>query len=180
MLSKNNILFVVLATLGAVSRLVPHGWNFTAIGAVALVSGLLISNRKLAILTPLVALFLSDLFIGFHNTMIYVYGAYALVAVLGILFSAQAQFKNVVLSSVAGSLAFFFISNFGVWAEGTGAVLMYAKTFSGLIECYTMGVPFFRNQFLSDLILTPILFYSLQYAKVHFLNLNSLSLRKRA
>lgn len=29
---------------------------------------------------------------------------------------------------------------------------MYAKTISGLTECYLMGLPFFQNQILGDLI----------------------------
>ena len=35
---------------------------------------------------------------------------------------------------------------------------MYAKTFVGVVQCYTMAIPFFRGTFASDLILTPVLF----------------------
>lgn len=176
-MKKELALVVSLVVLGALSRLVPHGWNFTAIGAVAVVSGLLItSNRLTAILTPLTALFVSDLFIDFHDTMIYVYGAYALSVGVGMLFSKQQQFKNIILGSVVGSLLFFMISNFGVWMSGTA----YTPDMSGLMNCYVMGVPFYRNQFLSDLILTPILFYSAIYFKVHLLNFSFLSSRKNA
>ncbi len=174
MQTKNNILFVILVFIGALSRLIPHGWNFTAIGAVALVAGFLILNKALAVATPLLALLISDLVIGFHSTMIYVYGAYALIVGLGILFKYQKQFKNIILTSVTGSLLFFMITNFGVWAEG----IIYAKNFSGLMESFVMGIPFYRNQFLSDLILTPIIYYSLFYSSVHLMNFRSLSKRK--
>lgn len=173
-MKRNFFIFSALVILGLFSRLVPHGWNFTAIGAIALVSGLLISNRVLSFLVPLVALIISDLFIGFHNTVPFVYGAYVLIAALGFAFNQQKQFKNILAMSVASSLIFFVISNFGVWVVGDG--LGYAKNFSGLMECFAMGVPFYRNQFLSDLILTPVLFYSF----VHLLNLQLLTNTKRA
>ncbi len=171
-MKRNFFIFSVLVLLGSLSRLVPHGWNFTAIGAVALVAGLLISNKYLSILTPIAALLISDFFIGFHNTMGYVYGAYALIAILGFAFSQNKQLKNILGLSLASSLIFFLISNFGVWAAGTG----YAKTAEGLMQCYMMGVPFYRNQFSSDLILTPVLFYSF----VHVLNFQFFSARKSA
>lgn len=173
-MKRNFFIFTALVVLGLFSRLTPHGWNFTAIGAIALVSGLLISNRVLSLLVPVVALVISDLFIGFHNTIPFVYGAYVLIAALGFAFNQQKNLKNVLAMSVASSLIFFVISNFGVWVVGDG--LGYAKNFSGLMECFAMGIPFYRNQFLSDLILTPVLFYSF----IHLLNLQSLTDAKRA
>jgi hypothetical protein len=41
---------------------------------------------------------------------------------------------------------FFIITNFAVWAFGT----MYAKTSSGLAECFLLAIPFFRNTMLGD------------------------------
>jgi len=35
---------------------------------------------------------------------------------------------------------------------------MYAHTWSGLAQCYTMALPFFRNTALSDLFYTATLF----------------------
>lgn len=168
-MKRNFFIFTALVVLGVFSRLVPHGWNFTAIGAISLVSGLLISNRFLSLITPFVALVISDLYLGFHYTIPFVYGAYALIAALGFAFNQQKHFKNILAMSVASSLIFFVISNFGVWVVEDG--LGYAKNFSGLMECFAMGVPFYRNQFLSDLILTPVLFYSF----VHLLNFQFLA-----
>ena len=93
-------------------------------------------------------------------------------AILGFAFSQSKQLKNILGLSLASSLIFFLVSNFGVWAAGTG----YAKTAEGLMQCYMMGVPFYRNQFSSDLILTPVLFYSF----VHVLNFQFFSARKSA
>jgi hypothetical protein len=56
---------------------------------------------------------------------------------------------------------FFLISNFGVWTSGT----MYTKDFSGLLTCYTMAIPFFKNSLMSDLIYCGILFGSFEFAQ---------------
>jgi hypothetical protein len=61
---------------------------------------------------------------------------------------------RVVGASLASATSFFVVSNFAVWAFGD----MYAKSFAGLVQCYTMAIPFFRGTFASDLIYTPVLF----------------------
>jgi hypothetical protein len=66
---------------------------------------------------------------------------------------------RVVGASLASATSFFLVSNFAVWAFGD----MYARNFAGLVECYTMAIPFFRGTFASDLIYTPVLF-SVPYA----------------
>jgi len=43
------------------------------------------------------------------------------------------------------SLLFFLLSNLGVWW------FWYPQTLSGLLLCYTLALPFYRNTFLSDL-----------------------------
>ena len=43
--------------LAAVLRILPHPWNFTPIGAMAIFSGSLFRNRWVAFLFPLAALF---------------------------------------------------------------------------------------------------------------------------
>ena len=54
---------------------------------------------------------------------------------------------------------FFLVSNFATWLFQN----MYPKTLAGLVQCYTLAIPFFRGTFASDLIYTPILF-SVPYA----------------
>src|SRR6185437_14599650 len=46
------------------------------------------------------------------------------------------------------------VINFAVWLFGT----MYDKSFAGLLQCYTMAIPFFRGTLVSDLVFTPVLF----------------------
>lgn len=155
-MKKMNISILVhvgLVLLAALTRIIPHPWNFTAISAMALLSGNKNKNRLTAILLPWSALFLTDLILGFHVTMIYVYGAVALTALMSYQLKMNRTY-HYLLSALMSSVIFFLITNFGVWLS-TG---FYTQDLSGLIECFTMAVPFFKNQVLGDLFYTVLLF----------------------
>ncbi len=88
-LSQNeNLLYRLLLALGIVAlaaalRIAPHPWNFTPVGAMALFSGAVIKNRRLAFVVPLLALFLGDIFIGFHKLIPIVYASFLLSVAIG-------------------------------------------------------------------------------------------------
>ena len=136
------------------ARLIPHPPNFTPIIAVAIVSGYFFKNINLSLLTLLVAMLISDLFIGFYENVIFVYLSLLLITFVFHKISNKINFKNLFIYGFAGSLIFFIISNFGVWALGSPGVqdIAYEKSLSGLIECYILAIPFFGNTFLSTLI----------------------------
>ena len=74
-----NVLFIIVLTLFAViSRLVPHPPNFTPLLAIALYSGICFKNKFLFII-PLMSMILSDLFLGYHNSMIWIYVSFLMV-----------------------------------------------------------------------------------------------------
>ncbi|MBC7754502.1 MAG: hypothetical protein H7Z71_09715 [Moraxellaceae bacterium] len=146
---------VALIIIAVISRLIAHQWNFTAMGAVAVIAGFLIISRPLALVTVLGSLLISDYFLHFHNTMIAVYLGYALMALIGILM-ASSKISRILAASFIGSATFFLVSNLGVWFEGQ----LYPQTLAGLINCFGMAIPFFRNEMISTLVLAPVLFYS--------------------
>lgn len=51
-----------------------------------------------------------------------------------------------VLGSLLGAVIFFVLTNFGVWVTG-----FYGYTFTGLISCYLLAVPFFAYSLISTL-----------------------------
>ena len=125
---------------------------------------------------PLVGFWLSDLFINnyiyagyfadftiFNSGMIWTYGAIVLVAFMGSSFLNKISAGNVVLASLSGSTIFYLISNFGVWAFSP----MYAKTLTGLVQCYSLALPFYGTSLMGDLIYSTILFgaYQLVFSK---------------
>ncbi|MGE9746374.1 DUF6580 family putative transport protein [Bdellovibrio bacteriovorus] len=145
---------ILMVLVAAFSRLIPHPWNFTAIGAMALFGGAYFPSKKQSLLIPLAALLISDLALGFHNTMLFVYLGFTLVVMLGWALRDQRSVFKVGTSALVTSSVFFLISNFGVWAMGT----MYAPTFNGLVQCLVAGIPFFDNQIYGDLFFSGLLF----------------------
>ena len=151
---KKQIFPVGLILILALSRLVPHPWNFTPVIAVAMMSGYFFKNIFFSLLILLTAMLIADIFIGFYENMIFVYLSLMLIAFVFFKISKKINFKNLFIYSFAGSLIFFILSNFGVWILGSPGVdnLPYDKTLNGLIECYILAIPFFGNTFLSTLI----------------------------
>ena len=151
---KKEIFPISLILILAFARLIPHPPNFTPIIAVALVSGYFFKNINLSLLILLVAMLLSDLFIGFYENMIFVYASLLLITFVFHKISKKINYKNLFIYCFAGSFIFFIFSNFGVWALGSPGVLdvAYERNISGLVECYILAIPFFGNTFLSTLI----------------------------
>ena len=158
------LLPIILIALGSVLRMVPHPANFAPIAAMALFGGVMLGNRY-ALLIPLVALVVGDLFIGFYSwkIMLAVYGSVMLVGLIGMFLRGRVgarlitPVRKVLLvggGSLLGSVVFFLVTNAAVWAFGT----MYPKTLAGLLQSYTMGLPFFRGTVLGDLFYTGVFF----------------------
>ncbi|OGH65031.1 MAG: hypothetical protein A2821_00270 [Candidatus Magasanikbacteria bacterium RIFCSPHIGHO2_01_FULL_41_23] len=141
-----------LVIFGAIARLVPHPANFAPLGAIAIFGGLFLP-RKLAILVPLSAMLVSDIVIGFYSwsIMLVVYLSFALTAFAST--KIKHSFKAILGTTLAGSILFYLTTNAAVWAFGT----MYAHDFAGLMQSYTMAIPFFRNSLLSDLFYTSVM-----------------------
>lgn len=145
---------ILMILVAAFSRMIPHPWNFTAIGAMALFGGAYLPSRKLSMIVPFAALLLSDLVLGLHSTMIYVYLAFGVIVLLGWSLRTQKSALQVGTLSLVSSMVFFVVSNFGVWAmEG-----FYASTWQGLVQCYVAAIPFLDNQIYGDLFFSGVLF----------------------
>ena len=146
---KNNIYLALgLVVLLALSRLIPHPPNFTPILGMAVFSGAIINRRFIAYLVPLLAMLLSDLYLGFHASMPIIYFSLAICVLIGTFIEARVTILNSFLSISLGVLAFFIITNFMVW-YGSG---MYEFSISGLMTCYFMGLPFVQNTFISSIL----------------------------
>ena len=132
----------------ALSRIIPHPPNFTPVIAMAIFMPYLTSNLYSAILVPLSAMFVSDLYLGFHSSMFWVYGSILLITTLSYYtMSIKSTYIHLGSNALLSSTMFFVITNFAVWMFGS----MYPLTLEGLILCYTMAIPFFGNTLTSTL-----------------------------
>ncbi|MBI2069700.1 MAG: hypothetical protein HYT79_03780 [Elusimicrobia bacterium] len=141
---KSNIYYLGLIALGAVARVLPHPPNFTPTGAIAFFGGNKLTNKWAAFLAPLAILALSDLVIGLHGTLPFVYASFLITVALGRIMGSSNAGR--VLGLGLSSAIFFIISNFGVWL-GSG---MYPHTGGGLWSCYLAALPFFRNELAAN------------------------------
>ncbi len=160
MTTKSKIIVsLLLISLGAACRLLPHAWNFAPIAAVALFAGVYL-GRGYAVAVPVIAMAVSDIFIGFYELplLLAVYGSYIIIGLLGSLISQHKSFETVLASTITGAVLFFGLTNWAVWQFSP----WYEKSLAGLIQCYTLALPFFRNTFAGDLFYVAVFFGSYQ------------------
>src|SRR6185436_9836704 len=83
---KKIMLAYFLILLGAVLRVLPHPANFTPIAATALFGAVYLKDKKQALLLPLAAMVISDLFIGFDSlqSRLVIYGSFFLIGLIGL------------------------------------------------------------------------------------------------
>jgi len=145
--------FIVAAVI---LRLVPHLPNFAPIAALGLFGGTYL-NKKYALLIPVLVMLVSDYFIGFYNLwiMLSVYGSFLLIGLIGLWLKNHKTIPNCVGASIFGSIIFFLVTNFAVWAVPSS---MYPHNLQGLLQSYIMGLPFFRNTLLGDLFYVGVMF----------------------
>ena len=147
------MLAIALIVLGIFSRVFFHVGNFTPVLAIAIFAGVYLP-RRISVLVPLALFIISDLIIGFHQTLPFTWGSIVLIALIGWKVRSHKTVGTVALGSLAAAVLFYIVTNFGVWAV-TG---MYPKTLAGLGECFTAGIPFFRFTLVSTFIYVVVLF----------------------
>ena len=144
---RSELLAISLIVLAVISRWLPHPPNMAPIAAMAIFSGLVLRQRW-AVGVPLLALFLSDLLIGFYGpTMLAVYGCFGVSFVIGRWASQKVSFMRLVLATLGSASLFYLITNAAVWGFGT----MYSHDLAGLGQAYLAAIPFFRNSLVGDL-----------------------------
>ena len=138
----------------AIFRLIPHLPNVSPVAAMALFGGAYFADKRMAFIVPFVALFLSDLLLGLHNSMIFVYAGFALTVAIGFMLQNRVTITNTAFAVVASSVLFFLLTNFGAWMMSG----LYVKSAEGLMQAYVAGIPFFQNSLLGNLVFTAVIF----------------------
>jgi hypothetical protein len=158
---KENLLYRLLLALAimviaAAFRIAPHPWNFTPVGAMALFSGAVIKDRRLAFTFPLLALLAGDLFVGFYklSVMLLVYASFSVSVLIGRFLQGRRTVLRISAGTLLGSIQFFLVTNFAVW----WLLNSYPKTAAGLAACYVAGVPFFWNTLAGDALYAALFF----------------------
>lgn len=155
-LSPKFLLIIAAVFLAAGARLIPHMPNFTPVAAMALFAGAHFSKKWMALLIPFAAMFLSDLVLGFHSYMFAVYISFGIAVLVGGIINGKTNPVSLIGASLGSSAIFFIITNLAVWFGSP----FYAQNIQGMMQCYTMAIPFFGYSILGDLFYNGILFGS--------------------
>ena len=150
------LLALAMIAIAAALRVAPHPLNFTPIGAMALFSGAILRDRRLAFVFPLLALFAGDLFVGFYyvKVMVLVYASFLISVWIGRFLEGRRTFFRISVAALLGAMQFFLVTNFAVWQF----LNSYPKTAAGLIACYVTGFPLFWNTLARDALYAALLF----------------------
>lgn len=172
-------IIALLILVAALSRLLPHPYNFTPIGAMGLFGAAYFTKRYLAFVVPFAAMWISDLIL---NNVVYakmypeyyngfqwlgsapVYFSFALIIMLGFVLLRKVRVVSVLIASLSASVLFFLITNFAVWMGS----MAYPQNMVGLMACYAAGLPFFGNTLLGDLFYSGVLFGAYELIKSRF------------
>ncbi|HQU58403.1 MAG: hypothetical protein KDD02_03125 [Phaeodactylibacter sp.] len=182
MSNKIQVRFGIITLMigaAALSRLLPHPYNFTPIGAIGLFGGAYFSKKYLSFLIPFAALWASDFLLNnlvyarlypqfyqegvvwFSQLAIGVYLGFGLIIALGIFILRKVNIPNLLAASLLASVIFFLVTNFGSWLVDP----VYPKTATGLLGAYAAGLPFFWNTLLGDLFFAGVLFGAYEWAQ---------------
>ena len=151
-------------------------WSgFSPIIAIALFSGLIIKERNLSFLLPLLALFISDLAIqllykqglfpyaGFYSDQWMNYLTLLGCTLIGWILQAK-KYSNLIVASIAAPTIFFLISNLTVWM---GSQVTYSKDLNGLMKCYIAGLPFYERSLIATVLFLPLILFVYNYLVKH-------------
>ena len=147
------MLAFLLLVVGVISRVIVHIPNFTPVIAIALFGGVYLKKNQ-AFWLPLVLLGISDVIIGFHETMFFTWGSILLISVLGMWLKDNKNALTVFSTSLWASILFFVVTNLGVWLVSG----LYPLTMQGFKDCFLLAIPFFRYEALSTLIYATVFF----------------------
>ena len=116
----------VLIILLVCSRIIPHPPNFTPLIATAVICGVFYKNTFLTIFILIFSMFVSDIFLGFHSYMFFVY--FSIILIYLILLSIKnfkSSYRNILFACFMSSILLYIITNVAVWINSG----FYEKSF---------------------------------------------------
>lgn len=165
--SYSLIVAILLIMAAAFSRVVMFPHNFSPIIGMALFGGAIIRDRKLAVLFPILAMFMSDLMFEVSGITKGFWGwgqlvGYGILATITLLAHYLKNWNpaRIAASSIASSILFFILSNLSFFLIDNQVYHLYSQDLAGLQQCYIMALPFLRISLLADLVYSGVLFGS--------------------
>jgi len=133
--------------------------GFTAIGAMMILGATYFQGWKKWIV-PIALFWISDLIVNnvvyaeyYETAQIFgspwVYLSYILILGLAYIMMKKVSVLRLLFTCTTAAVVFYLVTNFGSWIHPTAP---YTKDFSGLMQSYQAGIPFFRNGLVGDVL----------------------------
>ncbi|HTN77898.1 MAG TPA: DUF6580 family putative transport protein [Pirellulaceae bacterium] len=157
-------LVALLVAIGVAGRMLPHPANFTPVAATALFAAFVLRSRLLALVVPVVTMLISNYFEEWTPP------AVALAVMVGMSFPLLLRgllresltCGRLVGCALLSSCFFYVITNLAVWQFSPA----YTHDLAGLVRCFTVALPFFRNTLAGDMAFTALFFGSYALAQL--------------
>ena len=165
---KKIALIIALIAIAVSWRIINHSYmiapNFELVTVVTVIAAIVL-GFKAALIVPFASMAVSDLIIGNTSIFIFTWSAFLIIGLGAILLAKLNQkSKTQILCSIGfaifSSFFFFALTNFGVWVQG-----WYPATWSGLVECFTLAIPFYRTMLIGNIIMVPAAVAAYQFVK---------------
>ncbi|MCH2113391.1 MAG: hypothetical protein MK171_00540 [Pirellulales bacterium] len=170
--TRELTVFCLLLAIGVLGRWAQPDWNFTPLAAVTVLGAYYFRQLMPAILLPVGVLLISDLMVAAHNSYIVQSTVHLMMIVP--LWMGRAMRRTEGLGSkawrraaawamcgIVPATAFYLVTNFAVWAARSD----YPATASGLLACFTAGIPFYRTMIAGDIVYLTLLVGCLAVAR---------------
>lgn len=168
------LLFIIVTAIWRISvSSVPHisaMSNFSPLGAMALFGGAYFTRLK-GIAFPVLTLWLSDIVLNklvfygewvlFYEGFAWVYGAFALMALVGRLIKTNKSVARFLGSSLIIVFIHWIVTDIGVWLGST----IYPPTLAGFWACLVAAIPYEMNFLAGTLLYGTILFGAFEWLK---------------
>lgn len=165
--STTTVLSIIAVTaLTRVLHVVP---NMAPVTALAVFGAWAFRDAKLAYIVPILAMIAGDAGLAIvtgdvsyaiHDTQLVVYACLLATTWISLRLKNNETHTRRALSVLSGSVLFFLVTNFAVWLTSG----MYEVSLSGLGQCFTLALPFFRNSLVSDVVYSALMFGALELA----------------
>ncbi|MEP7164751.1 MAG: DUF6580 family putative transport protein [Ferruginibacter sp.] len=168
------VLAVILILAAAISRVILYPHNFSPIIGMAIFSGAVIKDRRLAFALPILSMFLSDVMFevfkvapGFWGWgQLVGYGILALITIIAFNLK-KINVVNIIGYSLLSSIIFFLLSNLSFFIFDNPVYHTYTADANGFIQCFVQALPFFKTSLIADLVYSGGLF-GVYYLVTHY------------
>lgn len=141
----------MLVVCGVLGRLWQPEYNLTPLAALTLFGSLIFTERWLVAVLPLTILTISNVWLPQYNSqveMIVVYSCLLIPVAFHGWLREKFTFGKLAIIGGLPSLMFFVITNGVVWIIRRG--IAFDDSLAGLVECYTVALPFYRWMLAGD------------------------------